>query len=135
MRAEDVPADLVDAALQAEHEHERALDTMPGEEPVMPASWLDWWPYLEDRETLRQGTRYSLAGVWTEIQARILEEFADMVPGELSKWDRRYVEDWLRGAAAALREGPPCNCGFGGTHDPDNLRCRVNDPSEAWLEE
>jgi len=26
-----------------------------------------------------------------------------------------------------------CNCGFGGAHDPANPRCRVNDPTEAWI--
>lgn len=26
-----------------------------------------------------------------------------------------------------------CSCGFGGQHDPDNPRCVVNDPTQAWL--
>lgn len=43
----------------------------------------------------------------------------------------------IHAALAPLIEGEagekPCNCGFGGTHDPDNPRCVVNDPSEAWL--
>lgn len=44
----------------------------------------------------------------------------------------------IHAALAALTEGEtekPCNCGFGGTHDPDNPRCVVNDPTEAWLKD
>lgn len=104
MRAEDVPADLVESASQKEFDRE-----MLEWAELFGGPPMEWG---EASDELRQNTREMVAAVlsseYVEIQARILEELADgLIPGELSKYDRRYVEDWLRFTAQALRDGPP----------------------------
>ena len=68
MRAEDVPADIVEAAVQATHEHDRAM--WEDGEPTTPLVWRDFWPEAEDQEFLLGAQRHALAAVWDQILER-----------------------------------------------------------------
>jgi hypothetical protein len=67
------------------------------------------------------------------IYQRGLEAALEAVLALADEWDKEgEAEGWGREVRAVV-EARRCNCGFGGVHDPDNQRCRVNDPTESWL--
>jgi hypothetical protein len=80
--------------------------------------------------TAKDNTTHDEAVVpWADLHPHTKDRWLDYARDALTAALGITVADEGRAAAPAAE----CNCGFGGAHDPANPRCRVNDPTEAWI--
>lgn len=104
MEADQIPAELIDAAARAVFESgEATFDRMDPWEVYVPKKWDDRTE--DEKDEVREPTQEALAAVYCEIQARALEAEADRThtfPGSYLVHDDK-TQYLLRKQASALR--------------------------------